>query len=231
MNVEIWSDVVCPWCYVGKKRFERALEAIPWRDEIEVRYRPFELDPRVSAAGEDLDAYLAQKYGDVSRVRAGHAHLTSAGVELGIDFRWAGMRRPNTFDAHRTLEWALATAGPVPQAAFKERLMRAYFTDGLDVGDRAVLAELASEVGLDPTAARQVLDDGEYADEVRFGEAEAASLGLNAVPTFVIERQLAIPGAQDVGTFRQYLDRARERLVTVPIADGAACSPDDPDGC
>ncbi|HEX6311863.1 MAG TPA: DsbA family oxidoreductase, partial [Acidimicrobiia bacterium] len=163
MQVEIWSDVVCPWCYVGKKRFERALGGLAWRDEIEVRYRPFELDPTVPPSGVDLDAYLAEKYGDLGRVRAGHAHLTGAGAELGIEFRWEGQRRPNTFDAHRLLAWALDHAGPTPQAELKERLMRAYFTEQRDVASADVLRELAGEAGLDTARADEALERGAYA--------------------------------------------------------------------
>lgn len=231
MHVEIWSDVVCPWCYVGKRRFELALEGLPWRDEIEVVYRPFELDPTLPPAGEDLETYLAQKFGDRSRVRAGHALLTSAGAELGIDFRWAGKRRPNTFAAHRLLAWALDSAGASVQAALKDALMRAYFTDNDDVGDRDTLVRLATEVGLDADDAREIIASDAFADEVRLGEAEAATLGIHAVPTFVIERSFAIPGAQDLDTFRIVLERARDRLVTVPANDAEACSTDNPDGC
>jgi predicted DsbA family dithiol-disulfide isomerase len=225
MQVEIWSDVVCPWCYVGKKRFERALDTVPWRDEIEVRYRPFELDPTVPTAGVELDEYLTQKFGDRGRVRATHAHLTSAGAELGIEFRWLGQRRPNTFAAHRLLRWTLEHHGSGAQADLKERIMRAYFTEQLDVGQHDVLIELAGEAGLDRAAAGQAFADDRYADEVRRGEAEAASLGIYAVPTFVLERQLAVPGAQDVDTFRRYLERARERLAPVDHTDGDTPEP------
>src|SRR5688572_22305606 len=173
MRVEIWSDVACPWCYVGTRRFERAVEETGV--DVEVVYRAFELDPTVPTGVESppLVEYLARKFGDPSRVQAAHARLTAAGAELGIDFRWAGMRRANTFDAHRLLTWALGTDGPARQRALKEALLRSYFTDGLDVADHSVLADLALEVGLDRDAAEEVLASDRYAPEVRAERADA----------------------------------------------------------
>ena len=135
MRVEIWSDVACPWCYVGTRRFERAVQETGI--DVDVVYRSFELDPTVPTGVESppLVEYLAHKFGDRSRVQAAHARLTEAGVELGIDFRWAGMRRANTFDCHRLLAWALHADGADKQRALKEVLLRAYFTDGQDVAD------------------------------------------------------------------------------------------------
>ena len=153
MHVDIWSDVACPWCYVGTQRFGRAVEETGV--DVDVVYRSFELDPRVPVGDDSppLLDYLERKFGDRSRVQAAHARLTSAGAELGIDFRWSGMRRANTFDAHRLLAWALHDHGADQQRALKQRLLHAYFTDGLDVADRDVLAALAADVGLDADGA------------------------------------------------------------------------------
>lgn len=195
MQVEIWSDVVCPWCYVGTRRFERAVEETGL--DVEVVYRSFELDPRVpkGADGPMLVEYLERKFGDVSRVRAAHARLTDAGAELGIDFRWSGMRRANTFDAHRLLAWALHTAGVEAQRSLKKALLRAYFTDNLDVADPAVLAELAQEVGLDRADAVALLDSDDEAEFVQTERDHAHRNGISAVPTFIVEGEWMLQGA------------------------------------
>lgn len=207
MRVEIWSDVACPWCYVGLARFERAVEETGV--EVDVVFRAFELDPSVAigVASPLLTDYLARKYGDLSRVRAAHARLTDAGSELGIDFRWEGMRRANTFDAHRLLSWALETAGPERQRALKMALLRAYFTDGRDVADDAVLTDLAIEVGFDATEAATVLASDRYADHVRGEREEAHRNGIAAVPTFVVNDGWMLQGAHDTSAWARALTK------------------------
>lgn len=207
MQIEIWSDVACPWCYVGTRRFERAVEQTGI--EVEVVYRSFELDPHVPVGGESppLVDYLARKFGDRSRVQAAHARLAEAGAELGIDFRWDGMRRANTFDAHRLLAWALDTAGASSQRALKRALLRAYFTDGLDVADQAVLADRAAEVGLDRASALAVLASDRYADHVRSEREEAHRNGIAAVPTFIIDGELMLQGAHETAAWIKVLTR------------------------
>lgn len=219
MRVEVWSDVVCPWCYVGTRRFEAALDRLREGDastdgDIEVVHRAFELDPTVPAGGVDLAAYLANKFGGAERVRQAHDRLAALGRDVGVEFRWAGKRRVNTFDAHRLAAWALDVAGPAVQHDLHQRLFRAYFTDNLDVADHGVLAALAADAGLDPDQAAEVLAAGSYADTVRAEERQASEHDIHAVPTFVIEGRWAIPGAQDVDTFVELLTRARERLVS-----------------
>jgi predicted DsbA family dithiol-disulfide isomerase len=232
MRVEIWSDVVCPWCYVGTRRFEEAVErfrAAGGRD-IEVVHRAFELDPTVPPEGMDLAGYLARKFGGADRLGQIHDRLDHAASDVDIDFRWDGKRRVNTFDAHRLTAWALATAGPDVQHRLHQRLFRAYFTDNLDVADHAVLARLAADVGLDPDLAADVLATGGYAETVRAEELLAGEHDIHAVPTFVIEQRWAIPGAQDVDTFVELLERAHERLAPLTVgardgeADGADCN-------
>ena len=212
MQVEIWSDVACPWCYVGTRRFERAVEETGL--DVQVVYRSFELDPNVpvGAASPPLTDYLARKFGDLSRVQAAHARLTSAGAELGIDFRWSGMRRANTFDAHRLLAWALHTQGPEVQRALKGALLRAYFTDGLDVADHAVLADLAEGVGLDRASAEALLVADAEADHVRAERQEAHSNGIAAVPTFVVEGQWMLQGAHDTAAWVKALTHIQAEL-------------------
>lgn len=215
MRVEIWSDVVCPWCYVGTRRFSAALERLEGGVDVEVAYRAFELDPTVPAGGMDLAHYLARKFGSPAALDRIHDRLAQVGAETGIDFRWEGKRRVNTFDAHRLAAWAEEVGGIEARAGLEQRLFRAYFTDNLDVADRGVLARLAAEVGLrlDARLAAEALATGAGADQVRSEEAKATELGISAVPTFVIEGRWAIPGAQDTDTFAKVLETAAERLA------------------
>lgn len=214
MQVEIWSDVVCPWCYVGKARFEEALRRLGWgEDDVTVTYRPFELDRHVPPEGYDLVEYLQAKFGPGASIDAIEGRVAEAGADLGLEFDWARARRVNTFAAHQLLEWALRTAGPAAQARLKSRLMRAYFAEGGDVSDPATLATLAAEVELEADAAMAALVSGEYEDAVRAGQQQARDLDIHAVPTFVIERRFAIPGAQDPETFVSVLARMQSKLA------------------
>jgi predicted DsbA family dithiol-disulfide isomerase len=213
VKVEIWSDVACPWCYVGTQRFGQAIQETGI--DVDVVYRSFELDPTVPTGGDSplLVDYLARKFGDRSRVQAAHARLTDAGAELGIDFRWSGMRRANTFDAHRLLAWALHEHGSDKQRAVKQRLLHAYFTDGADVADHAVLAQVAADVGLDPAAAAALLASEDEADFVRAEREEAYSNGINAVPTFIVEGQWMLQGALDTDKWVKALTHIQAELA------------------
>ncbi|HYZ97118.1 MAG TPA: DsbA family oxidoreductase [Acidimicrobiales bacterium] len=223
MRVEIWSDVVCPWCYVGTRNFDAAVQRFRAGgdgdddiDDLEVAYRAFELDPTVPEGGMELADYLARKFGSRGAVAAMHTRLAQAGADAGVDFRWEGMRRANTFDAHRLGVWAEEVGGAEARAVLEQRLFRACFTDNLDVGDHGVLARLAGEAGLDDTVAAEALAADTGADRVRAEEAQATELGISAVPTFVIEGRWAIPGAQDADTFAQILRTAAGRLASRP---------------
>ena len=207
MKVEVWSDVVCPWCYIGKRRFESALARFPHRDEVEVRWRSFELDPTAprSLAG-DLGEHLAAKYGvPLAQARAMQEHMTQTAAGEGLDFRFASARSGNTFDAHRLLHLA---ADRGRQGAVKERLMRAYYTEGEPIGDPAALVRLAAEAGLDAEEARQVLEGDTYADDVRSDESLAAALGITGVPFFVVDGKYGVSGAQPATTLLQVLQTA-----------------------
>jgi predicted DsbA family dithiol-disulfide isomerase len=206
VRVEIWSDMVCPWCYVGTRRFDEAVTRLRADGvAVEVVHRAFELDPGVPPGGQDLAEYLARKFGSSGRVAASHARLDLLGTDVGIDFRWEGKRRVNTFDAHRLAAWALEVAGTEAQAALVQRLFLAYFTENLDIADHDVLARLAGDVSFDPAAAAEALSSGAHAATVRDEERRAGERDIHAVPTFVVDGGFAIPGAQDTGTFVRLL--------------------------
>jgi predicted DsbA family dithiol-disulfide isomerase len=213
VQVEIWSDIACPWCLVGTARFERAVEETGI--DVDVVYRAFELDPTVPTGVDapPLVEYLAAKFGDRSRVQAAHARLTQAGSELGIDFRWSIMKRANTFDAHRLLTWALRTEGAPMQRTLKKAILRAYFTEGADVSDHTVLADLAADVGLDRTLAEEVLATDAEAAAVREEEALAHREGIAAVPTFVVEGRWMLQGALETDKWIRALTRLSEELA------------------
>ena len=213
MKVEIWSDVVCPWCYIGKRRFETALDRFEHRGDVEVEYRSFELNPNAQAQepGNSEEA-LARKYGlSLEQARGLNARVVDAAAGEGLQYRLDIAKRGNTFDAHRLLH--LAAAGG-KQAALKERLMAAYFVEGRAIGDRDTLVELAGQVGLDPERARVALDSGEFADDVRADEREAAELGITGVPFFVINRRYGVSGAQSPEVIEKALGAGWEDAQT-----------------
>jgi predicted DsbA family dithiol-disulfide isomerase len=218
VRIEVWSDVACPWCYVGSVRLERAVEETGLH--VTIVYRAFELDPNVAQDGPPLVEYLERKFGDRSRVQAAHARLTSAGAELGIDFRWSLMRRANTFDAHRLLLWALRTDGPAAQGRLKRALLRAYFEEGRHVADPAVLADVAAEAGLDRQAAVDALASGAEAATVRAEEDAAHQNGIAAVPTFVIDGRWMLQGAMETEKWVRALPRLQAELDAEGEATG-----------
>lgn len=230
MRIDVWSDVICPWCYLGKRRLERALEGLDRADEVEVRWRAFQLDPRAGREPGDLRAALERKYGPGAfdgMVR----RLTALGGPEGIDYRFDRALRVGTLDAHRLLAWAWATGGAARQGELKERLLRAYFTEGANVADPATLARLAAEAGLPADEAGEVVASGAFADEVATDLRMAAERDLTGVPAFVIADRLLVPGAQEVDTLRAVLERARSRFAPSPVPatdDGEACAVDDP---
>jgi predicted DsbA family dithiol-disulfide isomerase len=207
MKVEVWSDVVCPWCYIGKRRIEGALEQFEHRDDVEVTYRAFELNPQAQPdEGIALAERLARKYGvPIEEARAMNARVTAVAADDGLDYHLDKARPGNTFDAHRLIHLAQAEGC---QGEMKERLMAAYFIEGRPIGTRDTLLELAAEVGLDPDRARAVLDGDEFTAEVRADEREAAELGISGVPFFVIDRRYGVSGAQPAQLLARALDQA-----------------------
>jgi predicted DsbA family dithiol-disulfide isomerase len=228
VHVEIWSDIACPWCYVGKRRFEAALAAFEHRDEVRVTWRSFELDPSAPPAREgDGAAHLARKYGTGrEQALAMHERMTATAAEDGLDFRFDLARGGNTFDAHRLVH--LAEAQGV-QDAMKERLMRAYLTEGELMSDHATLERLATEVGLPAGDVRDMLATDRFAADVRDDERTATSLGITAVPFFVVDRRIGAAGAQPPEVLGELLRRAWADRPAIPVvAGGDACGID---GC
>jgi predicted DsbA family dithiol-disulfide isomerase len=212
MHVEIWSDIACPWCYVGKRRFEAALAAFEHRDEVTVTWRSFELDPQAPVARSvDSATHLADKYGMTrEEAQASQRRLAEVAAGDGLDMRLHLTRGGNTFDAHRLVH--LGEAHGV-QDATQERLMRAYFTEGEPIGDPEALARLALEVGLPEDEVRDVLATDRYATEVREDERTAMSLGINAVPVFVVDRRIGAAGAHPAEALGELLRRGWEARI------------------
>ena len=230
LRVEVWSDIACPWCWVGKRHLEAALAQLD--HPVEVSWRAFELDasaPKTHDPGVDYVMRLANKYG-TTRDGAQQMidRMTSVGKERGLDFRFDRAKPSNTFDAHRLLAWA---ARHGKQDALKERLFKAYMNEGVSMSDHEALAELAGEVGLDVERAQAVLSGDDFTQHVRDDEALAAEIGVRGVPFFVLDQTLAVQGAQPtevlVDALKRVLDE-RPSEVEVVASEPDACGVD---GC
>ena len=226
MEVDIWSDIACPWCYIGKRRFEEALAEFEHADDVHVTWRSFELDPSAPAQREgDLAGLLAAKYGmTVEQARASQQQLTQTAAAEGLDFRFDIARSGLTFDGHRLVHLA-ATHGRGD--AMKERLLRAYFTEGELIADHETLVRLASEVGISKLETRTVLAGDRYAEAVRADEAIAQQLGITAVPTFVVNRKLAMSGANPPDQLLALLRQGWEQGSAEAVVDAGAARASD----
>jgi predicted DsbA family dithiol-disulfide isomerase len=228
MDIEIWSDIACPWCYVGKRRFEAALAQFEHRDEVNVRWRSFELDPQAPREREgDRARHLADKYGmSLEQAHAAERQLTDVAAGEGLDFRFDIARAGNTFDGHRIVHLA---AEHGLQDAMKERLLRAYLSEGELISDVQNLTRLAVEVGLPEDEVAETLAGERFTQDVRTDEQDAARLGISAVPTFVVDRAIGASGAQPpaelLGLLREGWDRRQPVSI---ITGGDACGVD---GC
>lgn len=227
MKVEIWSDVVCPWCYIGKRRFEGALARFEHRNEVEVVYRSFELNPGSERAEPGtLEERLSRKYGvSLEQARAMNVRVSDAAAGEGLEYHLDAARPGNTFDAHRLIHLAAAEGR---QAEMKERLLAAYFTEGRAIGDRNALVALAAEVGIGPEAVRETLDSDAYAGDVRADEREAGALGITGVPFFVLDRRYGVSGAQPSDLLLRALQQAwaESRPLEVVAGDTAGDADD-----
>jgi len=232
LRLDIWSDIACPWCYVGKRRLEQALAKFPHKDDVAIVWRAFELDPsapKVRDASQSYAERLAKKYGtQPAQAQVMIDRMVETAAADGLEFRFDRIRPGNTFDAHRLLHLAHERG---KQDALKERMLRGYMTEGLAIGDGDVLITLAREAGLDEAEARGVLDSERYATEVRQDEAMARELGITGVPFFVMAERLGVSGAQPAEVLLGALERAwseLEKPALETFAEGAVCGPD---GC
>ncbi|MDW3213324.1 MAG: DsbA family oxidoreductase [Ilumatobacteraceae bacterium] len=232
LQVEIWSDVVCPWCYIGKRRFERAVAELDGELDIDVVYRPYQLDPTASPGKTQpvFEAY-AKKFGGPEQATAILQRVTETAAEDGIEFHMDRALRANTLLAHRLLWLAELPGSPVDQQMLKERLLQAYFVDGLDIGDPDVLADCAAEVGFPRQDAIDFLESDRGRAEVAAYLEQAAGAGISAVPTFVINGQWAIPGAQDTDTFVNVFRRLTDKLAAEAATEPSAPDTTDDDAC
>jgi predicted DsbA family dithiol-disulfide isomerase len=222
VTIEVWSDVVCPWCYIGKRRFATGLDQA--RDALaadgievsfDVSYHPYQLDPTASpgASGPVVEAY-AKKFGGLERAEAILANVTATAADVGLEFNMDRALRANTLLAHRVIWLAAQPDSPIDQDVMKERLLKAYFTDGLDIGDPDVLADCAAEVGFDRRDVMAFLESDRGLAEVAAELDFANDNGITAVPTYVVNGQWAIPGAQEPETFAQVLRKMAGQAVT-----------------
>jgi predicted DsbA family dithiol-disulfide isomerase len=222
MQVEIYSDVACPWCYIGKARFERALAAFPGAADVDVSFRPFQLNPATPEQAQPLYDYYDGLFGPGFRSR--HSEVVDVARREGLDFRFDHALAVNTFTAHRLMWLTGRDYGAAVQRDLKAALLAGYFTDGADIGDHDTLVGLAESVGVDPDRARAWLADGTGTDEVRRELDEARELGIQAVPTFVFDGKYAVQGAQEASTFLRVLEQVAAESSATPVP---ATGPDD----
>ncbi|WP_370155149.1 DsbA family oxidoreductase [Streptacidiphilus sp. EB129] len=223
MKIDIYSDIACPWCYLGKRRFERALAAHPRGADFEVTYHPYQLVPDAPSTPSPHRAWLAERYGPQSR--AMDDRVTAIGAAEGIVYDFDAALHVNTLHGHRLL-WLAATEYGLPvQHALKERLLAAHFSDGVDVADFAALTELAVDAGLDRDRVTAFLPSGEGIAEVRAEIAHAQRLGITSVPTFVFDGAWAVQGAQETSTFLRALEQAVDGLDQTGTCTDETCTP------
>lgn len=206
LTIDIVSDVVCPWCYIGKRNLEAALATLP-ADDIEIRWRPYQLDPTIPPEGIARRAYLERKFG--ARIDEIYARVAAAGREAGLDFAFDRIERsPNTLDAHRLIRWS-QSAGK--QNEVVERLFRSFFIEGRDIGEHAILIESASEAGMEPELVARLLDGEADKESVREEIATAQRLGVTGVPFFIFAGRFGLPGAQPAEVLANAINKAADK--------------------
>lgn len=209
MKIEVWSDFVCPFCYIGKRRLEIALEKFEHKDEVELIFKSFELDPSSKKKfDENIHEIIAKKYGiPVEQAKASNNQLVDQAKAIGLNYNFDDLIPTNTFDAHRVVHYA-KTEGKTNELV--ERIFKAYFIDSLNISDHKVLASLAHEVGLNSDKALSMLESDQYGEEVRKDEETASKLRISGVPYFLINNKYVVSGAQTPEMFLEALEKARE---------------------
>lgn len=210
MKIEIWSDIACPWCYIGKRRFEAALAAFPHRDEVDVRWRSFQLDPTLPDHYEGTEVqYLSERKGiDPAQLAGMLEQVTVQAAGEGLSYDYDSLVVANSFSAHRLIHLARAEGGNAAADAAKEALLSAHFEKGQDIGSADTLAEIGGRVGVDPERVRAMLAGEEFTEDVNADIAQARSLGISGVPFFVLDDKYGISGAQPTDLFASALDQA-----------------------
>lgn len=211
MRIDVWSDVVCPWCYLGKARLERAIDGLEWRDEIEVHWRAFQLDPTATSEPKDLRQAIERKYGP-GAFDSMTRRLGLLGAELGLDYRFDLAQRVTSVPALMLVAWVEQTLGVDAAGRLHDRLFRAYFTEGANIADPRNLADWAVDVGADRSLAEEAIASRAGREQVAADLEAAADRQITAVPTFVIADRAVIPGAQDIETMQLMLARVRDKL-------------------
>ncbi len=234
MKIEVWSDYVCPFCYIGKRRLEQALETFQHRDKVEVTFKAFELQPNLQSDPTiSLDEMLAKKMNvSVEQAKAMNKQMIANAATVGLVYNFDEMKQTNTRDAHRLVKFA-KTEGK--EAALTERLLSAHFTESKYLGDSEVLLDLAEEVGLDRNQSKEVLSSEAFLEEVLQDQQESQQLGVQGVPFFVLNRKYAISGAQPLDTFVKSIEKVWEEENQLspleqlqPSAESGICTDD---GC
>lgn len=231
MKVEIWSDVMCPFCYIGKRKFEAAMAQFPDSTHVELIWKSFQLDPEAkSVPGQSVYQYLADRKGmNLRQSEQMHDNVANMAREAGLDYHFEKAVIANSFDAHRLAH--LAKKHGLGDA-MEERLFKAYFTEGADVSDHEVLVRLGKEIGLPEDEIRSVLGSDAYATDVRQDIAEAGQIGVRGVPFFVFDRKYAVSGAQQTAVFLETMEKAfaewrkANPASNLQVTDGAVCTPD-----
>jgi predicted DsbA family dithiol-disulfide isomerase len=209
ITVDVVSDAVCPWCFVGQKRLDKAVASLPDID-VAIHWRPFQLDPTIPPEGKDRQEYMRAKFGDGDRLKQIHARLEETGAAEGITFDFDAIKvSPNTLDAHRLIRWA-AGFGEDVQGRVARRLFQLYFEEGKNIGDHGVLIEAAREAGMDEALARTLLATDADKEEVRTEVATASRMGVTGVPCFLIEGRYAVMGAQDTAALADAIRKVSE---------------------
>jgi predicted DsbA family dithiol-disulfide isomerase len=206
MKVEIWSDIVCPFCYIGKRKFEKALETFDAKEQVEIEWRSFQLDPEMdNVEGKSIHAYLAERKG-CSLEEATQMNETMANMakEVGLEYNFDNAIINNTLNAHRVIHFA-KTKGL--QSEMKERLFHAYYTEGKDIADVLTLAQLANELGLDSNEIKAMLSTDTFVNEVQLDQYYAQQVGARGVPFFVFNNKYAVSGAQPTGVFKEVIEK------------------------
>jgi predicted DsbA family dithiol-disulfide isomerase len=228
MQIDVWSDIACPWCAIGRRRLQLALEQFPHADQVQLTWHSFELDPEAppERTGDRVER-IARKYGaPPEQIAQRQDQMAQEAAAEGLELHFDRVRDGNSFDAHRLIHLAAAHG---LQDAMKGRLLEAHFRDGELISDHDTLARLAAEVGVPEDEARAVLASDRFAEEVRTDEYTAHRLGITAVPYFVIDRRFGVPGAQPPELLLKGLEHAWSEHEPIAVPDGAACRPGEPD--